>query len=86
MAVTGAGLLAATAVSASAGIACVGPILLREAIARDPNYGRALAGAAWCASQLVTGGWAEGPETDRREALWSLSSNRLSVLLISSWT
>jgi adenylate cyclase len=43
--------------------------LLREAIARDPNYGRALVGAAWCASQLVTGGWAEDPETDRREAL-----------------
>jgi len=43
--------------------------LLREAIARDPNYGRALVGAAWCASHLVTGGWAEDPETDRREAL-----------------
>jgi adenylate cyclase len=43
--------------------------LLREAIARDPNYGRALVGAAWCASQLITGGWAENPETDRREAL-----------------
>jgi hypothetical protein len=43
--------------------------LLREAIARDPSYGRALVGAAWCASQLVTGGWAEDPETDRREAL-----------------
>jgi hypothetical protein len=33
--------------------------LLREAIERDSNYGRALVGAAWCASQLVTGGWAE---------------------------
>jgi adenylate cyclase len=43
--------------------------LLREAIARDPNYGRALAGAAWCASRLVTGAWAGDPETDRREAL-----------------
>ena len=43
--------------------------LLREAIARDPNYGRALVGAAWCTSQLVTGVWAEDPETDRREAL-----------------
>jgi adenylate cyclase len=43
--------------------------LLREAIARDPNYGRALVGAAWCTSQLVAGGWAEDPETDRREAL-----------------
>ena len=43
--------------------------LLREALARDPNDGPALVGAAWCASQLVTGGWAEDPETDRREAL-----------------
>jgi adenylate cyclase len=43
--------------------------LLREAIARDPNYGRALVGAAWCAGQLFAGGWAEDPETDRREAL-----------------
>src|SRR6266851_1283625 len=43
--------------------------LLREAIARDPNYGRALIGAVWCTSQLITGGWTENPETHRREAL-----------------
>jgi hypothetical protein len=43
--------------------------LLREAIARDPNCGPALVGAAWCTSQLITGGWVEDPETDRREAL-----------------
>ena len=43
--------------------------LLREAIARDPNCGPALVGAAWCTSQLITGGWADDPETDRREAL-----------------
>jgi adenylate cyclase len=33
------------------------------------SHGPALVGAAWCSSQLVTGGWAEDPETDRREAL-----------------
>ena len=30
--------------------------LLREAIARDPNYGRALVGAAWCASPSPAAG------------------------------
>jgi adenylate cyclase len=43
--------------------------LLREAIARDPNYGPALVAAAWCKSQLITGGWSEDSEIDRREAL-----------------
>jgi adenylate cyclase len=43
--------------------------LLREAIARDPNYGPALVAASWCTSQLITGGWSKDSEIDRREAL-----------------
>jgi TolB-like protein/class 3 adenylate cyclase len=43
--------------------------LLRRAIARDPNYGPALAMAAWCIAQLFGGGWVENPEASRREAI-----------------
>ena len=43
--------------------------LLRQAIARDPNYGAALAMAAWCSAQLYLGGWAEDAEASRREGL-----------------
>jgi|SRR5271165_1567797 len=43
--------------------------LLRQAIARDPNFGAALAAAAWCTCQLIMGGWADEPETARRDAL-----------------
>ena len=43
--------------------------LLRQAIARDPNYGAALAMAAWCSAQLYLGGWAENAECSQREGL-----------------
>jgi len=43
--------------------------LLRQAIARDPNFGAALAAAAWCTCQLIMGGRADEPETARRDAL-----------------
>jgi len=43
--------------------------LLRQAIALDPNYGPALALAAWRTCQLIMGGWADEPETARREVL-----------------
>ena len=41
--------------------------LLRQAIARDPNYGPALALAAWCTGQLIGGGWTDDPEIARRD-------------------
>jgi len=44
-------------------------VLLRQAIARDPNFGPALAAAAWCTSQLIMGDWADEPETARRDVL-----------------
>jgi hypothetical protein len=43
--------------------------LLRQAIARDPNYGPALAMAAWCTAQLVGGNWADDSEISQREGL-----------------
>jgi adenylate cyclase len=43
--------------------------LLRQAIERDPNYGRALAIAAFCHLQLDLNGWAEDRETNFRRAL-----------------
>jgi adenylate cyclase len=42
--------------------------LLRRAIAIDPHYGLALSWAAICHLALVRDGWAEDPETTRREA------------------
>jgi len=41
--------------------------LLRQAIARDPNYGPALALAAWSIGQLIWSGWADNPDTAQRE-------------------
>src|SRR5215471_11635614 len=42
---------------------------LKGAIGIDPNYGPALSWAAICHWQCVTDGWAEHPETSRREAI-----------------
>jgi TolB-like protein/class 3 adenylate cyclase len=43
--------------------------LLRQAIARDPNYGLALGAASWCQAQLLLGGWATDRESVRREGI-----------------
>ena len=43
--------------------------LLEQAIAIDPHYGPALAWAAICHLRLVSDGWAEEPETNRRKAI-----------------
>jgi adenylate cyclase len=43
--------------------------LLRQAIERDPSYGRALANAAFCHVQIDLNGWAEDRETNRRKAI-----------------
>jgi len=43
--------------------------VLKGAIGIDPNYGPALSWAAICHWQCVTDGWAEHPETSRREAI-----------------
>ena len=42
--------------------------LLERAITIDPHYGPALSWAAVCHLRLVVDGWAEEPETNRREA------------------
>jgi TolB-like protein len=42
--------------------------LLEQAIAIDPRYGPALSWAALCHLRLVSDGWAEAPETNRRKA------------------
>jgi adenylate cyclase len=39
--------------------------LLEQAIARDPNYGTALAWAALCCHRLPLDGWSKDPEADR---------------------
>jgi TolB-like protein/class 3 adenylate cyclase len=41
--------------------------LMEQAIARDPRYGPALAGAALCCQRLLLGGRSEDPEADRRK-------------------
>src|SRR5439155_14781455 len=43
--------------------------LLAQAIAIDPHYGPALSWAAMCHLRLVIDGWAEEPETSRREGI-----------------
>jgi adenylate cyclase len=43
--------------------------LLERAIAIDRRYGPALSWAANCHWQLINGGWAEAPETSRREGI-----------------
>jgi TolB-like protein/class 3 adenylate cyclase len=43
--------------------------LLEQAIARDPNYGPALAWAAYCHMRLHTDGRADDPETHRRKSI-----------------
>ena len=43
--------------------------LLEQAIAIDPHYGPALSWAAICHMRLVSDGWAEEPETNRRKAI-----------------
>ena len=43
--------------------------LLEQAIAIDPHYGPALSWAAICHMRLVSDGWAEEPETNRRKAV-----------------
>ena len=43
--------------------------LLREALARDPDYGHALALAAWCLAQICMGQWAEDEEACRAEGV-----------------
>ena len=43
--------------------------LLEQAIAIDPHYGPALSWAAICHLRLVSDGWAEEPETNRRKAI-----------------
>ena len=40
---------------------------MKQAIARDPRYGPALAGAALCCFRLVTDGRSEDPAADRRK-------------------
>jgi adenylate cyclase len=44
-------------------------VLYEQAIAIDPQYGPALAGAAICHLRLVADGWTETPETNRRKAI-----------------
>jgi adenylate cyclase len=41
--------------------------LTEQAIARDPNYGPALALAAWCCHRLLYNDWTEDREADRRK-------------------
>jgi TolB-like protein len=43
--------------------------LLREAIERDPRYGRALVWAARCNHDLHVSGWTELPEVNRRDGV-----------------
>jgi len=43
--------------------------LLEQAIARDPNYGPALAFAAICHQRLATDGWTTDPEARRQKAM-----------------
>jgi tetratricopeptide (TPR) repeat protein len=43
--------------------------LLRQAIGRDPQYGRALALAARCHHDLHVNGWTEFPESSRRDGV-----------------
>jgi TolB-like protein len=43
--------------------------LLEQAIARDPNYGPALAWAAFCSGRLVLDGRSEDPTLDRRKSI-----------------
>jgi adenylate cyclase len=43
--------------------------LLEQAIAIDRHYGPALSWAAFCHARLVTEGWAEEPETNRRKGI-----------------
>ena len=43
--------------------------LLEQAIAIDPHYGPALSWAAICHLRLVSDGWAEEPETNRRKGV-----------------
>ncbi len=43
--------------------------LLEQAIAIDPHYGPALSWAAICHLRLVSDGWAEEPETNRRKGI-----------------
>src|SRR5271155_3201330 len=52
--------------------------LLDRAIAIDPHYGPALAWAGMCHMRLVLDGWAEEPETNRRNAI-ELSRQALQV-------
>jgi TolB-like protein len=44
-----------------------GLALARQAIAFDPNFGTALAIAAWCQAMLFAGGWADDLETAKCE-------------------
>ena len=43
--------------------------LLEQAIERDPQYGLALARAAFCHSQIVFSGWAVDPEPSRHQSI-----------------
>jgi adenylate cyclase len=43
--------------------------LLEQAIARDQNYGDALALAGECCAALYVGGWADNPDTNRRQGV-----------------
>jgi adenylate cyclase len=43
--------------------------LLRQAIERDPHYGRALVLAARCRHDLHVNGWTESPEASRRDGV-----------------
>src|SRR5215468_10910400 len=43
--------------------------LLEEAIARDPHYGPALAGAAFCCHRLISDGRSEDPAADRLKGI-----------------
>src|SRR5689334_3535638 len=43
--------------------------LLEQAIAIDPSYGLALSWAAVCHLRLISDGWAEQPETNRRKCI-----------------
>jgi TolB-like protein/class 3 adenylate cyclase len=52
--------------------------LLEQAIAIDPSYGAALSWAAVCHLRLISDGWAERPETNRRECI-DLSRRALQV-------
>src|ERR1051325_2183736 len=52
--------------------------LLEQAIAIDPSYGLALSWAAVCHLRLISDGWAEQPETNRRKCI-ELSRRALQV-------